>query len=109
MENLMYAVVRTGGKQYRVKPGIELLVEKLDVPEGSPVELSDVLLFSDGANLSVGQPRVDVSVRCKCVAHEKGPKLRTIKYRRHKNYKRHYGHRQIYTRLFVESLDRKAN
>lgn len=105
----MYAVVRTGGKQYRVEPGIEFLVEKLTCDEGKPVELSDVLLVSDGTDVTVGTPQVNATVVCKCVAHEKGPKLRTIKYRRHKNYKRHYGHRQIYTRLFVENIERKGN
>lgn len=97
-----YAVIRTGNKQYRVEPGNELLVEKLEVEAGSTVEIKDVLLFSNGEAISVGRPTVtDVTVNCKCLGHEKGPKLLTIKYRRRKNYKRTYGHRQDLTRLTV--------
>jgi len=106
----MYAVIRTGSKQYRVEPGKELLVEKLgDATPGSDVELSDVLLYSDGTELTVGKPQVAVSVRCKCIGHEKGPKLRTMKYRRSGNFRKTYGHRQTYTRLLVEKFERKGN
>lgn len=105
----MYAVIRTGSKQYRVEPGFELLVEKLDVEAGQPVEISDVLLYSDGAELSVGRPKVPVTVHCLCVRHEKGDKLRTVKYRRRHNYRRTYGHRQNYTRLLVEKFEKKGN
>lgn len=102
----MYAVVRTGGKQYRVEPGIEFLVEKLEVEAGSPVELSDVLMLVDDKAVTFGTPLVAAKVKCSCVAQELGPKLRTIKYRRSNNDKRHYGHRQKYTRLVVESMER---
>ncbi|MBY0369625.1 50S ribosomal protein L21 [bacterium] len=104
----MYAVIRTGSKQYRVEPGRELLVEKLAVEEGQPVQISDVLLYSEGEALTVGTPTVPVTVHALCLAHEKGPKLRTIKYRRRKNYKRTMGHRQTYTRLLIEKFE-KAN
>ncbi len=107
----MYAVVRTGGKQYRVEPGFELLVEKLaGVEPGQPFQLSDVLLYSDGTKLSVGSPAVPLVVHCTCIApEEKGTKLRTIKYRRRHNYKRTYGHRQQYTRLVVDRFEPKGN
>lgn len=101
----MYAVIRTGSKQYRVEPGRELLVEKLDVEPGQPVQLSDVLLIGDEEKLTVGRPIAKASVHCLCLGHEKGPKLRTIKYRRRKNYKRTYGHRQTYTRLSIERIE----
>lgn len=101
----MYAVIRTGGKQYRVEPGTELLVEKLpNVEPGTKVDISDVLLYSDGSTLSVGKPKVAMTVACTCLAQEKGPKLRTIKYRRRHMYKRTYGHRQDYTRLVIDSF-----
>ena len=105
----MYAVIRTGGKQYRVEPGRELLVEKLTVEQGQPVEITDVLLYSEGDAVSVGQPRVPVTVFATCLGHEKGPKLRTIKYKRRKNYKRTMGHRQNYTRLLIDKFEKKGN
>lgn len=107
----MYAVVRTGGKQYRVEPGQELLVELLEgVEPGKPVALTDVLLYSDGSNVSVGTPVLPVTVHCVCVAdEEKGPKLRTIKYRKRHMFKRTYGHRQQYTRLLVERFESRGN
>lgn len=105
----MYAVIRTGSKQYRVEPGQELLVEKLAVKEGETLTISDVLLYSDGTSLSVGTPIVPVEVHCTVVGDEKGEKLRTIKYRRRHMYKRTYGHRQQYTRLVVDKFERKGN
>lgn len=105
----MYAVVQTGSKQYRVEAGVELLVEKLEAEPGQSVELSEVLLYAEGDTLSVGTPRVAMTVLCKCLGHEQGPKLHTIKYRRRKNYRRTMGHRQTYTRLLVESFAKKGN
>ncbi len=106
----MYAVIRTGGKQYRVEPGFELLVEKLEVEPGAKYSLDDVLMYSDGTKVEVGRPRLPVSVQCTVVAaEEKGEKLRTIKYRRRHNYKRTYGHRQNYTRLMIDSIQTKGN
>ncbi len=100
----MYAVIKTGGKQYRVEPGIELLVEKLPIDAGQKFDVTDVLLYSDGSQLTVGRPTVPVKVGCLCLGHEKGDKLRTVKYRRRKNYRRTYGHRQDYTRLLIETI-----
>ena len=101
----MYAVVRTGGKQYRVEPGFEFIVEKLDVETGSTIELKDVLMYSNDDKVLVGRPTLPVSVHCKVVRQELGPKLRTVKYRRRHNYKKTYGHRQDYTRLLVEKFE----
>ena len=100
----VYAVIKTGGKQYRVEPGIELLVEKLPVEEGEIYAMSEVLLYSDGTQLSIGRPLLPIKVECRCVRQEKGPKLRTVKYRRRKNYRGTYGHRQDLTRLVVEHI-----
>ena len=105
----MYAIIRTGGKQYRVEPGFELLVEKLDVETGKTIVLDDVLFYADGEEVSVGKPRVPVTFSALVLALEKGPKLRTIKYKRRHNYKRTYGHRQDYTRLLIEKFERQGN
>jgi large subunit ribosomal protein L21 len=104
----VYAVIRTGSKQYRVEPGRELLVEKLLVEKGAPVLLTDVLLYAEGDSLSIGTPIVPVTVHATCLGDEKGEKLRTIKYRRRKNYKRTMGHRQTYTRLLIEKFEKKG-
>ena len=104
----MYAVIRTGGKQYRLQPGQEVLVEKLAEAEpGKELKLSDVLMFhADGASPTIGQPIISgASVTCTCLANELGPKLRTVKYRRRKNSRRSYGHRQTQTRLRVDRID----
>jgi large subunit ribosomal protein L21 len=93
-----------------VEPGVELMVEKLDqVEPGAAVALTDVLFFADGEQVSVGTPQLPVTVHCTCLGEEKGEKLRTVKYRRRHNYRRTYGHRQHYTRLKVERLERKGN
>lgn len=106
----MYAVFRTGGKQYRVETGQELLVEQLrGVEPGQSVPFSDVLLYCDGNDLSVGRPRVPVTIHCLCVGHEKGPKIRTFKYKKRKSHKKTIGHRQTLTRLRVERFERTAN
>lgn len=101
----MYAVIRTGGKQYRVEPGVELLVERLNVNPGDAVEINDVLMVFDGQKTDIGTPKVAAKVKCLCIDQEKGKKLRTYKYRRSGNYARTYGHRQDYTRLLVEKIE----
>lgn len=105
----MYAVIRTGSKQYRVEPGYELLVEKLEAEPGKGIQISDVLAYSDGTTFTVGKPILPVTVHCTVVCHELGPKLRTVKYRRRKNYRRTYGHRQNYTRLSIDKFENKGN
>ncbi len=106
----MYAVIRTGSKQYRVEPGVDLLVERLPEAEaGKMIEISDVLMYAEGDEISVGTPVVPMTVQCMVVAEELGEKLRTVKYRRRKNSRRSYGHRQMYTRLLVQKFDKKAS
>lgn len=106
----MYAVIRSGGKQYRVEAGFELLVEKLaGFEEGQSVPFTDVLMIGDEQGVTVGTPKVNATVHCKYLGDEKGDKLRTIKYTRRKNFKRTYGHRQTYTRLLVEKVERMGS
>ena len=104
----MYAIIRTGSKQYRVEPGQELLVELLHAEAGSVLKIDDVLLVSDGTTVTVGTPKVAASVHCTIMGDEKGPKLHTIKYNRRKHYMRKYGHRQGYTRLQVDKIESLA-
>ncbi len=101
----MYAVIRTGGKQYRVEAGQEVLVEKLTVEPGQSVPLTDVLLFSTGDVITVGRPTVPVTVHALCVSHEKGEKLLKFIYRKRKSHRKRIGHRQNYTRLRIEKIE----
>lgn len=105
----MYAVIRTGSKQYRVEVGQELLVEKLDAEKGKTLTLTDVLMVADGEKISVGTPTLTASVTCTSLGEELGEKLRTFKYRRRHNYYKRYGHRQTLTRLRIDSIEGKAN
>ncbi len=101
----MFAVIRTGGKQYRVEPETELYVEKLDAEEGSTIELTDVLMVSGDSGLQVGSPVVDgACVLATVVKHGKGPKIRGFLYKAKKHTQRHWGHRQWYTKLCVTEI-----
>ncbi len=103
----MYAVIASGGKQYRVQQGETLRVEKLDGAEqGKTLEFTDVLLVADGENVTVGAPLVKgAKVTAEVVEAEgKGEKLRIFKYRRRKGYRRHTGHRQPYTALKITEI-----
>lgn len=100
----MYAIVKTGGKQYRVAEGDVLNVEKLDAEVGAEVSL-DVLMLVDGENFSVGQPIVtDANVVAKIVEHGKGDKVIVFKYKPKKDYRKKQGHRQPYTKLEIVSV-----
>jgi large subunit ribosomal protein L21 len=95
----MYAIVKTGGKQYRVEQGSSLLVERLREDEGAKVSL-EPLLFVDGEKVHDS----GVKVEAKVVGHERGPKLRVVKFKPKRGYKRRTGHRQELTRLEVTSI-----
>jgi large subunit ribosomal protein L21 len=99
----MYAIVKTGGKQYRVQEGQSLLVERLPADDGAEVQL-DPLLFVDGENVVDGADLSNVKVEARVVAHERGPKLRVVKFKPKRGYKRRNGHRQELTRLEVTSI-----
>ncbi len=100
-----YAVIETGGKQYRVTEGATLQVERLTDEAGSKVQLDRVLALSDGAQLTVGTPMVDgAAVTAEVVEHLRGPKVFSFKKKRRKGYKRKVGHRQDLTRIKIISL-----
>lgn len=100
----MYAVVKTGGKQYKVAEGDVLVVEKLEAEMGSVVSL-DVLMLVDGENVVIGKPVVaDAKVTAKVVEHGKGEKIIVFKYKPKKNYRKKQGHRQPYTKLEILSV-----
>ncbi len=101
----MYAVVRTGGKQYTVREGDILNVEKLPGEAGCTVELKDVLAVGEGGELSVGAPVVeDAAVVCEIVGHGKSKKVVVFKKKRRKGYAKKQGHRQEYTSLRVKEI-----
>lgn len=102
----MYAVIRTGGKQYRVAAGDVLEVEKLEGSVGETVTLSDVLLVADGDSVNVGRPVVEgASVVAKITGQHRGTKVQIFRYRPKKRIRVHKGHRQYLTRLQIESIN----
>lgn len=100
----MYAVVETGGKQYRVQEGDVIQVEKLAVNEGEVVSLDVIALGKDG-KVFVGEELANVKVNAKVVSHGKGKKVIVFKYKPKKNYRRKQGHRQPYTELVIETVE----
>jgi large subunit ribosomal protein L21 len=101
----MYAVVKTGGKQYKVAPGEKLQVEQLPAAVGAEVILDQVRLVSEGEAVRLGQPTVaGATVKATVVAHGRGEKIRIFKMRRRKHYQKHQGHRQNFTELRIESI-----
>jgi len=101
----MFALIRVGGKQYRVSQGQELLVDRLAVEEGQPVEGVEVLMIGEGENVQVGAPTVSgASVAATVVRHSKGPKIRVFKYKAKKNYRRRIGARAHQTLLRINSI-----
>ena len=102
----MYAVIKTGGKQYRVSPGDKLRVESLAVAEGESVDFDQILMVSDGNSVSIGNPHVsDAVVTGKVVNHGRGDKVRIVKFRRRKHHRKQMGHRQNYTELEIVSIN----
>jgi large subunit ribosomal protein L21 len=102
----MYAVVTSGGKQYRVEPGATLLVERLPGEPGAAITFERVLLFGDGDRVTVGTPTVDgVTVRATVLGEERGPKLMVFKYRPKARYRRRMGHRQHLTRVRIDAIE----
>lgn len=101
----MYAIMQTGGKQYRVQEGDIVYVEKLDISEGDSVDL-DVLLLSGENGIKIGSPLVDgAKINAKVLAHGKGEKIVIYKYKAKKNYRRKQGHRQPFTKLEVVTIN----
>ena len=102
----MYAIVKTGGKQYKVAQGDVLFVEKLEANEGDVVTLDKVLAVAGENGLTVGSPVVEgATVTAKVVAQGKAKKVIVYKYKAKKDYRRKQGHRQPYTKLVIESIN----
>jgi large subunit ribosomal protein L21 len=99
----MYAIIKTGGKQYRVQQGESLLVERLPDDDGATVTLLP-LLYVDGETVVDGDDLAKVTVEAKVLAHERGPKLRIVKFKPKRGYKRRNGHRQELSRIEITSL-----
>lgn len=101
----MYAIIRTGGKQYQVAPGERLRVEKLAGEVGDTVELADVLLVADGSEIKVGHPVVEgAKVTARIIEQDKAKKVLVFKKKRRKGYRLKKGHRQPYTALEVKEI-----
>lgn len=101
----MYAVVKTGGKQYRVAVGDKIKVEQIAADVGQELVLDQVLAVGDGAGLKVGTPLVSgASVKATVAAHGKHDKVRIFKLRRRKHYAKHQGHRQQFTELHITAI-----
>jgi large subunit ribosomal protein L21 len=102
----MYAVIRTGGKQYKVAAGEKIKVEQIAADVGQEVVIDQVLAVGNGAELKVGAPCVPgANVKATVVAHGKHDKVRIFKMRRRKHYQRHGGHRQQFTELEIGSIN----
>jgi large subunit ribosomal protein L21 len=101
----MYAVIRSGGKQYKVAPGEKLMVEQLTADVGAKITLDQVLMVGDGDNVRLGKPTLaGATVQATVIAHGRGPKVEIFKMRRRKNYRRHQGHRQGFTELQIDGI-----
>jgi large subunit ribosomal protein L21 len=101
----MYAVIKTGGKQYRVSPGESIDVEKLPYDVGEQIEFDEVLLVSDDSDPKIGQPLVEgAKVKATVTRQTKGRKVIIFKFRPSKRYRRKKGHRQHYTRLRIDEI-----
>ena len=101
----MYAIVKTGGKQYRVSEGDILRVERIEGDEGDKVELKEVLMVADGENIEIGTPVLtDACVVAEIVKHGKAKKIIVFKSKRRKGYRKKQGHRQIYTNLRIKEI-----
>ena len=102
----MYAVVETGGKQYRVQEGDVITVEKLNIEDGAKVVFDKVLVAGEGADIKVGKPCIEgCAVEGTAVESGKGPKVVIFKYKAKKDYRKKQGHRQPYTSVKIESLN----
>ena len=101
----MYAVIKTGGKQYRVSPGEEVKFEKLPGEIGDSISFDKVLIVSDGENVQIGQPYLEnTSVQGRLTRHGKNRKIIVFKYKRRKGYRRKRGHRQQFSMVKIEDI-----
>ena len=102
----MYAVIKTGGKQYQVAVGEKLKIEQIPADVGSTITLSEVLMVADGENVVIGTPVVaGASVTASVVSEGRHKKVRIFKMRRRKHYQKHQGHRQNYTEIQIDAIN----
>ena len=103
----MHAVIKTGGKQYRVSEGDKLNLETLPGDVGAELEFDQVLMISDGDDVAIGEPFVSgAKVTAKLLEHGRGDKIRIVKFKRRKHYRRQMGHRQNYTRVEITGVSK---
>ena len=101
----MYAVIKTGGKQYRVVAGEKIKVEQIPADVGAEIILDQVLMVGEGESVNIGTPLLaGAQVTAKVVAHGRGPKIKIFKMRRRKHYQKHQGHRQNYTEIEISGI-----
>jgi large subunit ribosomal protein L21 len=101
----MYAIIKTGGKQYRVQAGLKLKIEQIPAEVGSDLVIDQVLMIADGENISMGKPLLSgASVAAKVLEQGRHDKVRIFKMRRRKHYQKHQGHRQNYTEIEITGI-----
>lgn len=101
----MYAVIKTGGKQYRVAAGEKLKVEQIPADVGAQISLDQVLMVGEGESIKIGAPLVaGASVQVTVVSHGRHDKVKIFKMRRRKHYQKHQGHRQNYTEIRIDGI-----
>jgi len=106
----MYAVIKTGGKQYRVMPGDVLKVETLDAEIGAAVNFEEVLMIADGDDLTVGSPFIaSAKVAAEVIAHGRAKKVEIVKFRRRKHHQKRTGHRQNFTQVQIQNINGKGS
>lgn len=106
----MYAVIRSGGKQYRVSPGQTLRVEKLPIEAGEVVKFNEVLLISDGEQSQLGSPLLNHAVvTAEVLIHGRGKKIKIIKLKRRKHHLKHQGHRQHFTAIRITEINAQGS
>jgi large subunit ribosomal protein L21 len=105
MEFSMYAIIKTGGKQYRVENGLKLKIEQVPADVGSELVIDQVLMIADGDNVSMGKPLLSgASVKATVLEQGRHDKIRIFKMRRRKHYQKHQGHRQNYTQIQITDI-----
>ena len=101
----MYAVIKTGGKQYRVAPGEKIKVEQIPADVGTEITIDQVLMVGEGESVTIGTPLVTgAQVKATVLAQGRGPKIKIFKMRRRKHYQKHQGHRQNYTEIKIDTI-----
>ena len=101
----MYAVFQSGGKQHRVSEGQTIRLEKLDIATGETIEFDQVMMIANGEDVKIGVPFVDGSkVKAEIVAHGRGDKIKIVKFRRRKHYRKQQGHRQWFTDVKITAI-----